>query len=84
GSQVQVIRLGCSPGRHLGTAAIPAPHNDPKKGIRDIKADMVTYMCVWCVCVCVCVCVGFSRAFDGIKIKGQIVGVSSLFPPCGL
>ena len=27
GSQVQVIRLSCSPGRHLGTAATPAPHN---------------------------------------------------------
>jgi hypothetical protein len=26
GSQVQVIRLSCSPGRHLGTAATPAPH----------------------------------------------------------
>jgi hypothetical protein len=24
---VQVIRLACSPGRHLGTAATPAPHN---------------------------------------------------------
>jgi hypothetical protein len=24
---VQVIRLSCSPGRHLGTAATPAPHN---------------------------------------------------------
>jgi hypothetical protein len=23
---MQVIRLGCSPGRHLGTAATPAPH----------------------------------------------------------
>jgi hypothetical protein len=27
--QVQVIRLGCSLGRHLGTAAIPAPHIPP-------------------------------------------------------
>jgi hypothetical protein len=26
GSQVQVIRLGCSPGRHLRTAATLAPH----------------------------------------------------------
>jgi hypothetical protein len=26
GRQVQVIRLSCSPGRHLGTAATPAPH----------------------------------------------------------
>jgi hypothetical protein len=26
GSQVQVIKLGCSPWRHLGTAATPAPH----------------------------------------------------------
>jgi hypothetical protein len=26
GSQAQVIRLGCSPERHLGKAAIPAPH----------------------------------------------------------
>jgi hypothetical protein len=25
GSQVQVIRLSCSPGRHLGTAATPSP-----------------------------------------------------------
>jgi hypothetical protein len=24
---VQVIRLGCSPGRHLGTAGTSAPHN---------------------------------------------------------
>jgi hypothetical protein len=28
GSQVQVIRLGCSPGRHLGTTATPSPHNN--------------------------------------------------------
>jgi hypothetical protein len=28
GSQVQVIRLSCSPGRHLGTAATPAPHSN--------------------------------------------------------
>jgi hypothetical protein len=28
-SQVQVIRLSCSPGRHLGTAATPAPHISP-------------------------------------------------------
>jgi hypothetical protein len=27
GSQVQVIRLSCSPGRHLGTAATLAPHS---------------------------------------------------------
>ena len=27
GSQVQVIKLGCSPGLHLGTAATPAPHS---------------------------------------------------------
>ena len=27
GSQVQVIRLSCSPWRLLGTAATPAPHN---------------------------------------------------------
>jgi hypothetical protein len=24
---VQVIRLGCSPGRHVGTVATPAPHS---------------------------------------------------------
>jgi hypothetical protein len=24
--QVQVIKLGCNPGRHLGTAATPVPH----------------------------------------------------------
>jgi hypothetical protein len=27
GSQVQVIKLSCSPRRHLGTAATPAPHS---------------------------------------------------------
>jgi hypothetical protein len=29
GSQVQVIRLSCSPGRHLGTAATLDPHRFP-------------------------------------------------------
>jgi hypothetical protein len=28
GSQMQVIRLSCNPGRHLGTAATPAPHSE--------------------------------------------------------
>jgi hypothetical protein len=28
GSQVQVIRLSCSPGHHLETAATPTPHNN--------------------------------------------------------
>jgi hypothetical protein len=30
-SQVQVIRLSYSPGRHLGTAATPTPHTNPPK-----------------------------------------------------
>lgn len=38
GSQVLVIRLGSSPGRHLGIAATPAPHISHYK---QIQPDMI-------------------------------------------
>ena len=38
---MQVIRLGCSPGRHLGTAATPAPH---KKTWQEAESGVVHIM----------------------------------------
>ena len=48
GSQVQVIRLSCSPGRHLGTAATPTPHTHAWSFISwTTKLYEVTALCLY-------------------------------------
>jgi hypothetical protein len=50
---VQVIRLSCSPGRLLGTAATPAPQNHQLTSllhshISENKNDKIPVLCHYC------------------------------------